>query len=131
MKVSAEDKGTGKSEKITITNDKGRLSQTEIERMIREAEENAEEDRKTKERIDAKNAFEGYLHSLKKVLDDKEKLADKLDAEDKSTIETAMKDGESWLSANPEADAGKNAMLLLLIVIHLNALRSIFSFRGK
>jgi len=104
LKVSAEDKGTGKSEKITITNDKGRLSQADIERMIREAEENAEEDRKVKERIDAKNTFEGYIHSLKTMIEDKEKSA-KLDEESKTTIGDAMKDGESWLSSNPNADA--------------------------
>lgn len=107
LKVSAEDKGTGKSEKITITNDKGRLSQSDIERMIREAEENAEEDRKMKERIETKNAFEGYLHSLKLSVDDKEKLAEKLENHDKTAIKDAIKDGENWLSSNPDADSGK------------------------
>lgn len=107
LKVAAEDKGTGKSEKITITNDKGRLSQSDIERMIREAEENAEEDRKIKERIDAKNAFEGYLHSLKQSIEDKTKLAEKLDEDDKTSINDALKDGEAWLSSNPDAEAGK------------------------
>lgn len=105
LKVSAEDKGTGKSEKITITNDKGRLSQSDIERMIREAEENAEEDRKMKERIETKNAFEGYLHSLKLSVDDKEKLAEKLENHDKTAIKDAIKDGENWLSSNPDADS--------------------------
>jgi heat shock protein 5 len=57
LNVGAEDKGTGKAEKITITNDKGRLSQEEIERMVEEAEEFAEEDRKIKERVDARNRF--------------------------------------------------------------------------
>merc|ERR1712157_555717 len=61
LNVGAEDKASGKSEKITITNDKGRLSQEEIDRMVKEAEDMAEEDKKTKERIDAKNAFDGYL----------------------------------------------------------------------
>merc|ERR1711977_466695 len=62
LNVGAEDKGTGKAEKITITNDKGRLTEEEIERMVREAEEHAEEDKAMKEKIDAKNAFDGYLH---------------------------------------------------------------------
>merc|ERR1712110_264305 len=57
LNVGAEDKGTGKEEKITITNDKGRLSQDQIEKMIKEAEQFADEDKKVKERVDAKNAF--------------------------------------------------------------------------
>merc|ERR1712010_266052 len=69
LNVGAEDKGTGKSEKITITNDKGRLTEEDIERMIKEAEEFADEDKKVKERIDAKNAFDGYLHSLKSAVE--------------------------------------------------------------
>merc|ERR1711939_12421 len=64
LNAGAEDKGTGKSEKITITNDKGRLTEEEIEKMIREAEEFAEEDKLAKERIDARNAFDGYIHSM-------------------------------------------------------------------
>jgi len=67
LQVSAEDKGTGKSEKITITAEKGRLSAEEIERMVKEAEEYAEEDKKTKDRVDGRNALEGasaarFLH---------------------------------------------------------------------
>ena len=65
LNVGAEDKGTGKSEKITITNDKGRLSQEEIERMVEEAEEFAEEDRKIKERVDARNSLETYAYNMK------------------------------------------------------------------
>jgi len=102
LNVSAEDKGTGKSEKITITNDKGRLTEEDIERMIREAEEYADEDKKVKERIDAKNAFDGYLHSLKGAAEGS--LADKLDEEEKEKVKDAMEDGQSWMDANPEAD---------------------------
>merc|ERR1711881_764457 len=65
LNVGAEDKGTGKKEAITITNDSGRLSQEEIDQMIKDAEEHADEDKKVKERIEAKNALEGYLQSLK------------------------------------------------------------------
>merc|ERR1719331_327848 len=68
LNVGAEDKGTGKAEKITITNDKGRLTEKEIEKMIREAEEFAEEDKLAKERIDARNAFDGYIHSMKSAV---------------------------------------------------------------
>uniref|UniRef100_A0A0G4G1D6 Uncharacterized protein n=1 Tax=Chromera velia CCMP2878 TaxID=1169474 RepID=A0A0G4G1D6_9ALVE len=105
LHVGAEDKGTGKSEKITITNDKGRLSQDDIERMIREAEEFAEQDKMFKERIDAKNAMESYLYSMKSSVEDKDKLADKLDDDDKEKIMEAVKDGEEFLSDNPEAEA--------------------------
>jgi len=68
LQVSAADKGTGKLEKITITADKGRLSQEEIERMVREAEEFAEEDKKTQGRITARNGLESYLYNLKKYI---------------------------------------------------------------
>merc|ERR1712193_409578 len=65
LNVGAEDKGTGKREKITITNDKGRLTEEQIEKMIKEAEQFADEDKIVKERVDAKNAFDGYMHSMK------------------------------------------------------------------
>merc|ERR1719238_110933 len=84
LQVSAEDKGTGKAEKITITAEKGRLSEEDIERMVREAEEYADEDKKVKERIDARNGLESYLYNMKNTLDDDEKgVADKLSADDK------------------------------------------------
>merc|ERR1719287_156175 len=70
LQVSAEDKGTGKAEKITITAEKGRLSDEEIERMVKEAEDYAEEDKKIKDRIDARNGLESYLYNLKNTLDD-------------------------------------------------------------
>merc|ERR1711988_775581 len=70
LQVSAEDKGTGKAEKITITAEKGRLSEDEIERMVQEAEQYAEEDKKVKERIDARNGLESYLYNLKNTLED-------------------------------------------------------------
>merc|ERR1711988_1165291 len=69
LNVGAEDKATGKSEKITITNDKGRLTEEQIEKMIKEAEQFADEDKKVKERVDAKNAFDGYLHSMKSAVE--------------------------------------------------------------
>jgi len=109
LNVGAEDKGTGKAEKITITNDKGRLTEEEIERMVREAEEFAEEDKKTKERIDAKNAFDGYLHGLKSAVeggaDGKQSIGDKMDEDDKEKVKEAMTDGQSWMDSNADADA--------------------------
>lgn len=104
LNVGAEDKGTGKSEKITITNDKGRLSQEEIERMVEEAEEFAEEDRKTKERIDARNSLETYAYNMKNTISDSDKLADKLDEDDKNTIEEAVKEALDWLDENQSAE---------------------------
>merc|ERR1711924_155706 len=108
LNFGAEDKGTGNSEKITITNDKGRLTEEEIEKMIREAEEFAEEDKLAKERIDARNAFDGYIHSMKSAIEgsgDNKGLGEKMDEDEKETIDDAIKDGQDWLSSNPEADA--------------------------
>lgn len=104
LNVRAEDKGTKKSEKITITNDKGRLSQEEIERMVQEAEEFAEEDKKVKEKIDARNNLETYVYNMKNTINDKDKLADKIDSEDKQKIEDALKEALDWLDENQSAD---------------------------
>merc|ERR1712100_413865 len=108
LNVGAEDKATGKSEKITITNDKGRLTEDQIEKMIRDAEQFADEDKKVKERVDAKNAFDGYLHSMRSAAEgsgENKGLSEKLDEEEKEKIMDALKDGQSWLDSNPEADA--------------------------
>merc|ERR1711935_706568 len=104
LNVGAEDKGTGKAEKITITNDKGRLSQEEIERMVQEAEEFAEEDKKVRDKIEARNALENYVYSMKNTLTDTDKLADKLEEDDKSSIEEAIKDVLEWLDDNQDAE---------------------------
>lgn len=104
LHVSAEDKGSGKSEKITITADKGRLSEEEIERMVKEAEENAEEDKRIKERIEARNALEGYCYSLKNQVEDEDKLGSKISEEDKETIQNAAQKTLDWLDENEEAD---------------------------
>merc|ERR1711998_435120 len=91
LNVGAEDKGTGKNEKITITDDKGRLSQDEIERMVQEAEEFQEEDKKVRDKIDSRNSLENYVYSMKNTLSDSEKgVADKISDEDKETIEKAL-----------------------------------------
>jgi len=104
LNVKAEDKGTGKSEKITITNEKGRLSQEEIDRMVKEAEEFAEEDKKVKERIDARNQLETYVYNMKNTVGDKDKLADKLEAEEKEKVEEALKEALEWLDDNQSAE---------------------------
>ncbi len=77
MNVAAEDKGTGKREKITITNDKGRLTQDEIDRMVQEAEEFAEQDKAHKAKVDAKNQLESYCYNMKQTVEDK--MKDKID----------------------------------------------------
>uniref|UniRef100_A0A834R9Q9 Endoplasmic reticulum chaperone BIP n=1 Tax=Sarcoptes scabiei TaxID=52283 RepID=A0A834R9Q9_SARSC len=89
LKVTAEDKGTGNKEKITITNDHNRLTPEDIERMIKDAEKFSDEDKKVKEKVEAKNELESYAYSLKNQLSDKEKLGGKLSDEDKTTIEKA------------------------------------------
>jgi heat shock protein 5 len=105
LQVSAEDKGTGKAEKITITAEKGRLSEDEIERMVKEAEEYAEEDKKIKGRIDARNGLESYLYNLKNTLEDDEKgLADNISAEDKKELQDMIDETLDWMDENPEAD---------------------------
>merc|ERR1712054_608653 len=98
LQVGAEDKGTGKAEKITITAEKGRLTEEEIERMVREAEEFAEEDAKVKDRVDKRNGLEGYAYNLRNQLNDEEKgVGDKISEEDKETIEEAVKEVLDWL----------------------------------
>merc|ERR1711861_54993 len=93
LNVGAEDKGTGKNEKITITNDKGRLSQDEIERMVSEAEEFAEEDKKVREKIEARNQLENYVYSMKNQLSDSEKgVADKISDDEKDDFEEKLKE---------------------------------------
>jgi len=104
LNVKAEDKGTGKAEKITITNDKGRLSQDEIDRMVKEAEQFADEDKKVKGRVEAKNAVENYLYSMKNTVEDKKKAGDKISEDDKKTILDAVEEGIKWVDGNPEAD---------------------------
>jgi heat shock protein 5 len=103
LHVSAEDKGTGNKNKITITNDHNRLSPEDIERMINDAEKFAEEDKQVKEKVEAKNELESFAYSLKNQIGDKEKLGGKLSDEDKNTVETAVDASISWMESNPDA----------------------------
>merc|ERR1739844_132162 len=104
LRVSAEDKGTGNKEKITITNDQNRLTPEDIERMVNEADKFADEDKKTKEKVDARNELESYTYSLKNQVGDKEKLGGKLSEEDKKTVMDAVDKTIAWLDKNTEAD---------------------------
>jgi len=100
LKVSAHDKGTGKSESITITNDKGRLTPEEIERMVAEAEKFAEEDKATRERIEARNGLENYAFNLKNQVNDEDGLGGKIDEDDKEALLDAIKETVDWLEEN-------------------------------
>ncbi|KTW27563.1 chaperone DnaK [Pneumocystis jirovecii RU7] len=100
LTVSATDKGGGKSESITIKNDKGRLSQEEIERMIQDAEKFADEDRAQKEKIEARNSLESFLHTVRNQINDKEGLGGKVTEEDKQTVLDALKETQEWLEKN-------------------------------
>ena len=104
LTVSGVEKGTGKQENISITNDKGRLTKEEIEQMILDAEKFADEDKAIKERIDAKHAFQNYIYQMRNTIEDKDKLADKLDQDDKNTIADALTEAEDWLNSNDDAD---------------------------
>jgi len=101
--VSALDKTTGKSNKITITNDKGRLSKEQIERMVRDAEKFKQEDEKQRERIEAKNHLENYAYSLRNTIRD-EQLASKFSDSDKSTLNGAVDAALQWVEQNPNAE---------------------------
>jgi len=97
LNVSAEDKASGKSEKITITNDKGRLSKEEIEKMVQEAEKYKEEDEKYAKKIEVKNGLENYCYQMKEMVE-------KLEGEDKETVETKVSETLEWLDSNQSAE---------------------------
>ncbi|RDW74984.1 putative heat shock protein 2 [Coleophoma crateriformis] len=102
MNVSALEKGTGKSNKIVITNDKGRLSKEDIERMLAEAEKYKEEDEAEAGRISAKNGLESYAYSLKNTLSDS-KVDEKLEAADKEALKAEIDKTVAWLDESQQA----------------------------
>ncbi|KDD73887.1 heat shock protein 70 Hsp70 [Helicosporidium sp. ATCC 50920] len=101
LNVAAHEKGTGKTEKITITNDKGRLSAEDIERMVNEAEEFADQDKRVKERVDARNSLESFLYGAKSALEDRLEDASE---EEKATVKKAVEEGFEWIEENSDAD---------------------------
>lgn len=103
LNVSAMDKSSGKQEKITITNDKGRLSKDEIERMVADAEKYKAEDDKQKDRIAAKNSLESYCFNMKSTIED-EKFKDKISESDRQTIGSKCDEGIKWLDSNQTAE---------------------------
>lgn len=103
LNVSAEDKTAGVKNKITITNDKGRLSKDEIERLVQEADRYKAEDEEVKKKVEARNALENYAYNMRNTTRD-EKFAAKLSADDKRSIEKAVDDGLEWLEKNQLAE---------------------------
>jgi endoplasmic reticulum chaperone BiP len=105
LTVSAHEKGTDQKETINITNDKGRLTKEEIEAMVADAEKFADADKAIKEKIDARHQLENYIYQMRNTIEDKDKLADKIDDDDKSTIADALSEAQDWLSSNDDAEA--------------------------
>jgi len=103
LNVSAVDKSTGKENKITITNDKGRLSKDEIEKMVRDAEKYKSEDDSQRDRIQSKNSLESYAFNMKQTVED-DKVKDKLSEEDKTAIQNKCKEVIDWLDSNQTAE---------------------------
>ena len=103
LNVTATDESTGKTNKITITNDKGRLSPEEIKRMVDEAQKHQEDDRIAKEKVEARNNLDSYAHQIKRSIED-EKLKDKIPQEDRKTIENAIQQTLQWLEKNQTAE---------------------------
>merc|ERR1711978_591499 len=103
LNVSAQDKSTGNSNQITITNEKGRLSQAEIDRMVQEAEKYAAEDEANKQKIETKNGLENYCFTMRNTLQE-EKLKDKFEGDDKDKIEKAVQATLDWLDKNQLAE---------------------------
>ena len=104
LSVTAADKSTGKSQNIKITNDKGRLSAEEIERMVNDAEKYREQDEAVKARIDAKNELETYIYSIRGTLDEPT-VKEKLSQEEQDTLTEAVKNAEEWLDSHPVEEA--------------------------
>ena len=102
LNVTAVEKSTGKNNKIVITNDKGRLSKDDIDRLVKEAEKFKDEDNKVKDRIEAKNSLEQYGYQVRQTIKD-EKLKDKFSEDEKKQIETKVDEVLKWVNDNPAA----------------------------
>ena len=102
LNVSAEDKSTGNKQKITITNDTGRLTKDQIEKMVSEAEKFKDEDRKMADRVGAKNKLEQYAYGIRQTVQD-EKTKDKIDEADKAKLEEEVSSTIKWIENNESA----------------------------
>jgi L1 cell adhesion molecule like protein len=103
LNVTAAEKSTGKSNKITITNDKGRLSKEDIDRLVEEAEKHAAEDKVRMERVDAKNQLEAYLYNTRNAVRE-EKVKESLGADTVKEVEGWVQEGIDWLEQNQDAE---------------------------
>jgi len=103
LNVSAMEKSTGKEQKITITNDKGRMSADEIERLVQEAERYKSEDEANRARVEAKNSLENYAFQVKSSIND-EKLAGKISEADKKKVQDLIAKTTQWLDSNQGAE---------------------------
>tara|TARA_B100000524_G_scaffold315259_1_gene193359 strand:- start:52 stop:1989 length:1938 start_codon:yes stop_codon:yes gene_type:complete len=103
LNVSAVEKSSGKTEKITVKNEKGRLSDDEIQKMVDEAEKFKEDDTKQREKIEARNGLDNYIFSVKQSLND-EKLKDKFTDEDKTSVEDKIKEVQEWYDDHLDAE---------------------------
>jgi len=103
LHVKAEDKSTGKAQSITITNEKGRLSQSEIDRMVKEAEQYKGEDEANRVRVESKNSLENYCFSMRNTLGE-EKIKEKLEESDKQAVEKVVTETLDWLERNQLAE---------------------------
>lgn len=102
LNVSAVEKSTGKSNKITITNDKARLSREEVDRLVAEAEKFAEEDKERFERVEARNGLESYLYNVRNSMNE-DKVKEKLGKDDLDTAERTVEEGLAWLADHESA----------------------------
>jgi L1 cell adhesion molecule like protein len=103
LNVAAEDKTAGVKNKITITNDKGRLSKDDIEKMVQDAEKYKAEDEEVKRKVESKNALENYAYNMRNTIRD-DKFAGKLSEDDKQKIEKAVEEAIQWLDQNQLAE---------------------------
>ncbi|KNC69519.1 hypothetical protein SARC_17968, partial [Sphaeroforma arctica JP610] len=102
--VSAEEKGSGTKNQITVTNDQNRFTPEDIEKMIADAEKFAEADKAIKERVDLKNDLEGMAYSVRSQIEDEDKIGSKLSEDDKERIRNAVDEAVEFLDSNPEAE---------------------------
>jgi len=106
MNVNATDKATSKNAKITITNNKGRLSKEEIEKLIKDAEKYKDQDDLIRKKIEAKNGLESYLVNIKHTLGD-EKLNDKFQGTEKADLQAKVTEVQTWLDSHPDAETSE------------------------
>jgi heat shock 70kDa protein 1/2/6/8 len=103
LNVGAEDKSTGKKNKIVITNDKGRLTKEQIEKMVQEAEKYKAEDESAKKKIESRNSLENYCYTLRNTMSE-EKVKDKISEADKAAIEAKVAETLTWMEENESAE---------------------------